>query len=177
MITTNTIAPTMSVDRSLNIWLYDANISNSGTVPGINYNDLSSGIIMMYGNSSIESSNVKSNTTNVIFWYKYIFNICIRYGSHYTVCFILFRFLNIIIYTSSSVDIDDSYNPIIILQASATKVSYDPESQSTWIDNFGMVPTLCFRCSKYHFFSWNDRSNRTILHRLYRTNRRYRINR
>ena len=54
MIFNNTIAPTINVSQSLNIWLYDASMSNNGTVPGISYNG-SAGIIMMYGNSSIQS--------------------------------------------------------------------------------------------------------------------------
>ena len=56
MIFNNTITPTINVNQSLNIWLYDANIINNGTVPGISYNG-SEGTIMMYGNSSIKDQS------------------------------------------------------------------------------------------------------------------------
>ena len=50
--------------------------------------------------------------------------------------------INIIIYTSDSTHISDSYNANIILQSLATRASYDPRSPSDWKNNFGSIPTI-----------------------------------
>ena len=120
MIFNNTIASTINISQSFNIWLYDANIINSGTVPGISYSNASISTITMYGNSSIQSNNVKSNTPMLYFdtstctIYAYDMGQITQYAINY-------HGSHIIIYTNSSANIDNSYNAIIILQSLATR--------------------------------------------------------
>jgi hypothetical protein len=136
-------------NQILNIWLYDASLTNGGSMnsmvkssvqmssPSIIYANGSFGSIFMYGQSSILGPNIvfyfdaTSACNTIIYAYDFakIEQNAINYSN--ASCF---RIL-----VSDTVMIDPSYTSVIGLQglqANASLIKYDPLFPEEWAENF-----------------------------------------
>ena len=84
-----------------------------------------------YYSSSMLYFNTSTGTI-----YAYDMAQITQYAIDYSRC-------QVIIYISDSVNIDNSYNEIIVLQSLATQISYTPSSELDWINNFGTSSKHC----------------------------------